>query len=66
MSRFRLYRNKAQRSQVYSADKLALFIHRAVGLWAMSGTEREPAGPYRLKVPPRRTRHIRFNDPSAP
>ena len=24
--------------------------------------EREPAGPYRLRVPARRTRHVRFND----
>jgi hypothetical protein len=24
--------------------------------------DREPAGPYRLRVAPRRTRHIRFND----
>ena len=24
--------------------------------------DREPVGPYRLTVPPRRTRHIRFND----
>jgi hypothetical protein len=25
-------------------------------------TDREPVGPYRLKVPARRTRHVRFND----
>jgi hypothetical protein len=25
-------------------------------------THREPAGPYSLTIPPRRTRHIRFND----
>jgi hypothetical protein len=24
--------------------------------------DREPAGPYTLSVPPRRTRHVRFND----
>jgi hypothetical protein len=24
--------------------------------------DREPAGPYRIVVPPRRTRHVRFND----
>jgi hypothetical protein len=24
--------------------------------------DRDPAGPYRLTVPPRRTRHVRFND----
>lgn len=24
--------------------------------------DREPAGPYRVEVPPRRTRHVRFND----
>ena len=28
--------------------------------------EREPAGPYGLKVPARRTRHIRFNDLKDP
>ncbi len=28
--------------------------------------EREPAGPYRLKVPACRTRHIRFNDLKDP
>lgn len=28
--------------------------------------EREPAGPYRFKVPARRTRHIRFNDLKDP
>ncbi len=25
-------------------------------------SDREPAGPYRVTVPPRRTRHLRFND----
>jgi hypothetical protein len=25
-------------------------------------TDREPVGPYRLRVAPRRTRHVRFND----
>jgi hypothetical protein len=25
-------------------------------------TDREPAGPYELSVPPRRTAHVRFND----
>lgn len=25
-------------------------------------TDREPAGPYRVTVPARRTRHLRFND----
>jgi hypothetical protein len=24
--------------------------------------DREPAGPYTLEIPPRRTRHVRFND----
>jgi hypothetical protein len=24
--------------------------------------DREPAGPYRVSVPPRRTRHVRFNE----
>lgn len=28
--------------------------------------DREPAGPYRLTVPARRTRHIRFNDLEDP
>jgi hypothetical protein len=28
--------------------------------------DREPAGPYRILVPPRRTRHVRFNDLSDP
>ncbi len=28
--------------------------------------DREPAGPYRLAVPARRTRHVRFNDLSDP
>ena len=29
-------------------------------------TDREPAGPYRITVPARRTRHLRFNDLSVP
>lgn len=28
--------------------------------------DREPAGPYRVTVPPRRTLHLRFNDLSPP
>jgi hypothetical protein len=28
--------------------------------------DREPAGPYRLEVPARRTRHVRFNDLTEP
>ena len=28
--------------------------------------EREPAGPYRIRVPARRTRHVRFNDLKDP
>ncbi len=28
--------------------------------------DREPVGPYRLTVPPRRTRHVRFNDLADP
>jgi len=28
--------------------------------------ERDPAGPYRLTVPARRTRHVRFNDLKEP
>ena len=29
-------------------------------------SDREPAGPYRVSVPARRTRHVRFNDLSDP
>ena len=29
-------------------------------------SDREPAGPYRVNVPPRRTRHVRFNDLDDP
>jgi len=29
-------------------------------------TDREPAGPYRVMVPARRTRHVRFNDLTDP
>ena len=29
-------------------------------------SDREPAGPYSLAVPPRRTRHVRFNDLKNP
>src|SRR5581483_9071398 len=29
-------------------------------------SDREPVGPYRVKVPARRTRHIRFNELSDP
>lgn len=28
--------------------------------------DREPAGPYELSVPARRTRHVRFNDLTTP
>ena len=28
--------------------------------------DRDPAGPYRITVPPRRTRHVRFNDLDDP
>jgi hypothetical protein len=28
--------------------------------------DRDPAGPYSIDVPPRRTRHVRFNDLTAP
>jgi hypothetical protein len=28
--------------------------------------DREPAGPYRVTVPARRTRHVRFNDLTDP
>ncbi len=29
-------------------------------------SDREPAGPYRIVIPPRRTRHVRFNDLKDP
>ncbi len=29
-------------------------------------SDREPVGPYRVTVPPRRTRHVRFNDLEDP
>jgi hypothetical protein len=29
-------------------------------------SDREPAGPYKISIPPRRTRHIRFNDLQEP
>jgi hypothetical protein len=29
-------------------------------------SDREPAGPYRITVEPRRTRHVRFNELSDP
>ena len=29
-------------------------------------SDREPAGPYRVTVPARRTKHLRFNDLSDP
>ena len=29
-------------------------------------TDREPAGPYHVTVPPRRTNHVKFNDLSDP
>ena len=29
-------------------------------------SDREPAGPYRITVPARRTKHVRFNDLSEP
>lgn len=29
-------------------------------------SDREPVGPYRLTVPPRRTKHVRFNDLKDP
>lgn len=28
--------------------------------------DRDPAGPYQIEVPPRRTRHVRFNDLQDP
>lgn len=32
----------------------------------VSFADREPAGPYAVTVPPRRTRHVRFNDLAEP
>lgn len=29
-------------------------------------SDREPAGPYHVEIPPRRTRHLRFNDLDDP
>jgi hypothetical protein len=29
-------------------------------------TDREPIGPYHVKVPPQRTKHVRFNDLTDP
>lgn len=29
-------------------------------------TDRDPVGPYRVKVPPRRTKHVRFNELDDP
>lgn len=29
-------------------------------------TDREPVGPYRVTVPPRRSKHVRFNDLTEP
>jgi hypothetical protein len=29
-------------------------------------TDRDPAGPYQITIPPRRTRHVRFNDLKDP
>ena len=29
-------------------------------------TDRDPVGPYRITIPPRRTRHVRFNDLREP
>lgn len=36
-----------------------------VSIWVYF-TDREPAGPYRIVVPARRTSHLRFNDLSDP
>lgn len=29
-------------------------------------SDRDPVGPYRIKVPPKRTKHVRFNDLEKP
>lgn len=36
-----------------------------VSIWVYL-TDRDPVGPYRVSVPPRRTSHVRFNDLSDP
>jgi hypothetical protein len=36
-----------------------------VSIWVYL-TDRDPVGPYRVRVPPRRTLHVRFNDLNDP
>jgi hypothetical protein len=40
-------------------------VEARVTIW-LYFTDRDPAGPYRVTVPPRRTSHVRFNDLSDP
>ena len=40
--------------------------HEAHAAITIFYSDREPSGPYRLTVPARRTRHVRFNDLSDP
>ena len=59
------------------SDKPELISHEAACLLNVADTEakieitlyfedREPAGPYRVDLPPRRTKHLRFNDLESP
>ncbi|HEX6128106.1 MAG TPA: sensory rhodopsin transducer [Candidatus Limnocylindria bacterium] len=40
-------------------------VEARVSIWVYF-TDRDPVGPYRVVVPPRRTSHVRFNDLSDP
>lgn len=40
-------------------------VEARVSIWVYL-TDRDPLGPYRLRVPARRTLHVRFNDLSDP
>ena len=40
-------------------------VEARVTIWIYF-TDRDPAGPYAVTVPPRRTKHVRFNDLSDP
>lgn len=59
------------------SDKPELISHEAACLLNVADTEarveitlyfedREPAGPYRVDLPARRTKHLRFNDLDSP
>jgi hypothetical protein len=40
-------------------------VEARVSIWVYL-TDRDPVGPYRVRVPPRRTLHVRFNDLNDP